>query len=156
MAHSQFALLRSRRFLPLFATQFLGALNDNLLKSALVMLITYEVAGATGANAEILVAAAGGVFILPFFLFSATAGQLADRCDKAWLIRWVKLAEIAIMAGAAGGFLLGSIPPSCCSSWARTPPSSGRSSTASCPTTCRRATCWGRMPSSNRGPSWGS
>jgi acyl-[acyl-carrier-protein]-phospholipid O-acyltransferase/long-chain-fatty-acid--[acyl-carrier-protein] ligase len=110
VAHSQFALLRSRHFLPLFATQFLGALNDNLLKSALVMLITYRVAGAAGANAEILVAAAGGVFILPFFLFSATAGQLADRCDKAWLIRWVKLAEIAIMAGAAGGFLLGSIP----------------------------------------------
>ncbi|MCU0936005.1 MAG: hypothetical protein MUF66_08020, partial [Gammaproteobacteria bacterium] len=68
---SQFALLASRRFLPLFVTQFLGALNDNLLKSALVMLITYRVSDQTGVSPEVLVAVAGGVLIAPFFLFSA-------------------------------------------------------------------------------------
>ena len=99
------ALLRSRRFLPLFATQLLGALNDNLFKNALVVLALYRFAAA----GPILVALAGGVFILPYVLFSATAGQLADRAEKSRLVRLTKLWEIGLMALAAVGFLSGSI-----------------------------------------------
>ena len=97
-------LLTSRRFLPLFVTQFLGAMNDNLFKSALVMLVTYELADKAGVDGPLMVTAAAGVFILPFFLFSATAGQLADRFDKARLSRFVKAAEVVIMTGAAAAF----------------------------------------------------
>ncbi len=101
-------ILKSRRFLPLFATQFLGAFNDNLFKNSLVMLILFRLAAPSGAvgglSGELLVTLAGGVFILPFFLFSATAGQLADKYDKARMIRGVKLAEVAIMVLAALGF----------------------------------------------------
>lgn len=98
-------LLLSPRFLPLFLTQLLGALNDNLFKNALVV---YAILHAGGVG-PLLVAAAGGVFILPFALFSATAGQLADRCDKSRLIRAAKLFEIALMLLAGIGFLTGQI-----------------------------------------------
>ncbi len=105
-------ILKSRRFLPLFVTQFLGAFNDNLYKNALVMLILFRLAGTEGAGVlglggETLVAIAGGLFILPFFLFSATAGQLADKYDKARMIRVVKMTEVAVMALAATGFAWG-------------------------------------------------
>ncbi|WP_323846943.1 MFS transporter [Microbulbifer magnicolonia] len=94
MAHkNQFQLLASRRFLPFFLTQFLGAFNDNVFKSALMVMIAFRLA-ADQANA--LNNLAAGLFILPFFLFSATAGQLADKYDKAFLIRRIKLAEIGI------------------------------------------------------------
>ena len=106
MPESQFHLLRTRRFWPLFGTQFLGAFNDNLYKNALVILITYVAAEKAGVNAQILVTAAAGIFIFPFFLFSAAAGQLADKYDKARLIRIIKLAEIFLMAGAGIGFYL--------------------------------------------------
>lgn len=99
----------SRRFLPLFATQFLGALNDNLLKNSLVMLITYQLAEKQGENAQLLVTLAAGLFILPFFLFSATAGQVSDKIDRAKITRVIKLAEIFIMLAAAFGFYSGSI-----------------------------------------------
>ncbi len=95
-------LLNTRRFFPLFLTQFLGALNDNLLKNALVMLITYRLASEQ--NAQILVTLAAGLFILPFFLFSATAGQLADKYDRARLTRIIKGVEIVIMIAAGAGF----------------------------------------------------
>lgn len=98
-------LLRSRRFLPLFVTQFLGAANDNLFKSALVMLITFELAAQAGLNGPLMVTAAAGIFIAPFFLFSATAGQLADCYDKGTLAKLVKAAEIVIMCGAAYAFM---------------------------------------------------
>ncbi|MDR2175748.1 MAG: MFS transporter [Synergistaceae bacterium] len=103
---NQFALFRSRRFLPLFLTQFLGAFNDNFFKSALVMLITYRLAERGGYDPRILVNIAGGVFILPFFLFSATAGQLADKYERSFLVQIVKIAEILVMGGAALGFYL--------------------------------------------------
>jgi acyl-[acyl-carrier-protein]-phospholipid O-acyltransferase/long-chain-fatty-acid--[acyl-carrier-protein] ligase len=103
---NQFALFRSRRFLPLFLTQFLGAFNDNFFKSALVMLVTYRLAEAAGYDSRILVNVAGGVFILPFFLFSATAGQLADKYERSFLVQIIKIAEIVVMAGAALGFYL--------------------------------------------------
>ncbi len=100
------SLLFARRLGPLLITQTLGAINDNLFKNALVVLALYR--AATGGPA--LVAAAGGVFILPYVLLSATAGQIADRFDKRRTIVWVKLAEVALMALAAAGFLTGSMP----------------------------------------------
>lgn len=96
-------LLRTRRFLPLFVAQFVGVLNDNVFRSALVILVTYRLAD-SGASAQLTTAAAG-VFILPFFLFSATAGQLADRYDKARLIQLVKVSEIVLVGLAAWAFL---------------------------------------------------
>ena len=107
MAQHKPGFLKSRRFLPLLATQFLGAFNDNLFKNAMVILILYRIAGAAGLNGQVLVTLAAGIFILPFFLFSATAGQLADKYDKTRLIRVVKAAEILVMALAAIGFAIG-------------------------------------------------
>lgn len=97
-------LLATRRFLPLFVTQFLGAFNDNMFKNALVVLLTFQAARWTTLPAGILANLAAGVFILPFFLFSATAGQLADKYDKARLARLVKVLEMVIMAVAGLGF----------------------------------------------------
>ncbi|MEO8603410.1 MAG: MFS transporter [bacterium] len=104
---SQLTLLRSRRFGGLFWAQFLGAFNDNLFKNALIILIAYQGTSLFGLGAEQLVALSGGVFILPFVLFSATAGQLADRYRKSSLLRWVKAGEIGIMTIAALAFVGG-------------------------------------------------
>ena len=93
----QFYLFRKRRFLPFFITQFLGALNDNLFKNALLVIIVSGGISASDSNTNFLTNLAAGLFILPFFLFSTTAGQLADKYDKAWLIRRIKFAEILIM-----------------------------------------------------------
>src|ERR1700730_15083497 len=98
------ALLMSRRFGPLFATQFLSAFNDNAVRNALVLMIAYS-GDIDALSAQILIPLAGGLFMLPFFLCSATAGQLADARDKAWLIRWIKLLEIPVMRAAAAGVL---------------------------------------------------
>jgi 1-acyl-sn-glycerol-3-phosphate acyltransferase len=106
---SQFDLLRSPRLGPLFWTQFLGALNDNLFKNAMVLLFAFG-AAATTLSTDVLVNLAGGVFMLPFFLFSATAGQLASRLEKSRLIRAVKFFEILIMLVGAVGFGLRSVP----------------------------------------------
>ena len=106
-AEHQFALLRTRRFLPLFLTQFLGAFNDNLYKTALLVVVVF---GLAQANADLLTNLAAGLFIAPFFLFSAAAGQLADRFDKARIIRLTKAAEIVIMALAGWGWAAGSTP----------------------------------------------
>ena len=105
----QFKLLGQRRFAPLFVTQALGALNDNVFKNALILLIAFG-AGVSDGDSNLLINAAAGLFIVPFFLFSAQAGQLADNMDKATLIRRVKLGEIAIMLLACVGFVLQSIP----------------------------------------------
>jgi len=107
---SQLRLLMERRFWPLFWTQFLGAFNDNVFKNALVIMIAYRALDVAGVGSQQLVVACAGVFILPFFLFSATAGQLADRVPKSRLMRWVKLAEIGIMGVGAVGFWWGSVP----------------------------------------------
>ena len=98
-------LLASRRFGPLFWAQFVSAFNDNAVKNALVLMIAYRADAAGQMSAQILIPLAGGLFILPFFLCSATAGQLADQHDKAWLI---KLSEIALMLAAAAGVVAGS------------------------------------------------
>ncbi len=105
---SQFALLRQRRFGPLFWTQFFGAFNDNVLKNAIVILFAFT--AATEAEADTLVNLTAGIFILPFFLFSATAGQVADKLEKSRIVRFVKVFEIGIMAVAAVGFHLKSTP----------------------------------------------
>ncbi|HKX07994.1 MAG TPA: acyl-[ACP]--phospholipid O-acyltransferase [Stellaceae bacterium] len=105
MAQSQLRLLKSRRLLPLFVTQFLGAVNDNLFKTALVTLITYSDQNSS-TQTRVIVALATAIFILPYFLFSATAGQLADKFEKSHLIRYVKLWEIGAMVLAAVGFAL--------------------------------------------------
>ncbi|GAA5445636.1 lysophospholipid transporter LplT [Microbulbifer sp. NBRC 101763] len=98
MAHrTQFQLLSSRRFLPFFLTQFLGAFNDNVYKNALIVMIAFRL---VESEANALINVAAGLFILPFFLFSASAGQLADKYDKSRLIRLIKLGEICI--GALG------------------------------------------------------
>ena len=103
-------LLGQRRFAPLFATQFLGAFNDNFYKTAMLFLITYQLLSGDTAAAAQWVTIAGGVFILPFFLFSALAGEIADAHDKARLIRIIKAAEIGIMIVGAVALHSGSIP----------------------------------------------
>lgn len=98
------SLVRQRRFLPLFLTQFLGATNDSLFKQALFVLIVFRLADIAGANAAILVNIGTALFILPFFLFSATGGQLADKMEKSTLIRYIKLNEVFVMLLATLGF----------------------------------------------------
>lgn len=103
------SLLATRRFLPLFVTQFLGAFNDNFVKHALVILATYGLAVNSNLSGSMVATVAGGIFILPFFLFSALAGSFADRFDKSRLVVAIKLFELAFMALAAYGFAVGSV-----------------------------------------------
>src|SRR4030088_679631 len=95
--HSQFQLLRERRFAPFFWTQFLGAGNDTVYKSALVIAVAFQAATLTAVSSNDLVNIAAAVFIAPFVLFSATAGQLAGKYEKTRLIRFSKLIKIASM-----------------------------------------------------------
>jgi len=104
----QFSLLNKRRFLPYFVTQALGAFNDNLYKNALLLFITFGGISAQSDSA-LLTNLAAGLFILPFFLFSPIAGQIADKLEKSQLIRWVKGLEVIIMALAAAAILLNNI-----------------------------------------------
>ena len=103
------SLLRQRRFLPLFVTQLAGAFNDNVFKNALIIFITFHPNAALREHSAEFVSLAAGVFILPFFLFSALAGQLADKFEKSALIQRVKLLEIVIMVLVGVGFWLNSI-----------------------------------------------
>ena len=106
MSHSnQFALLGQRRFGPFFWTQFLGAFNDNVLKTALLTILTYEALSWTHINPGLLNNLIPGLFILPFLVFSATAGQLADKFEKSRITRYIKLLEILIMLVAAIGWI---------------------------------------------------
>ena len=106
---SQFSLMKSRRFLPLFCVQFLGAMEDNIFKNAMIIFLTFTIADRISMNSSILVAMAGGVFILPYFLISATAGQIADKYEKSYLIRRITFAEMVIMAFAVTGFISESV-----------------------------------------------
>jgi len=98
---NQFALLRTRRFWPLFVTQAIGAFNDNAFRYALSILLIYDLGPRLGFNAALLNTVSAGLLILPFFIFSATAGQIADKFDKALLARRIKLIEILIVALAS-------------------------------------------------------
>lgn len=113
-SHNQFGLLKERRFAPFFWTQFLGAFNDNVYKNAVLILLVFEAAsfGLKGAvfNADLVTQLGGALFILPFLLFSATSGQLADKYDKVRIIRLVKVLEICIMVIGAIGFWFKSLP----------------------------------------------
>jgi len=102
-------LLRARRFLPLFSTQFLGAFNDSLFKQAVVLFVTYQLYSNPAKEFQFS-AIAQALFILPFFFFSALSGQLADDHDKARLIRIIKLAEIGIMIVGGAGIMLANVP----------------------------------------------
>lgn len=111
---NQFQLMNEQRFRPFFFTQFLGAFNDNVFKTALITLVAFHAATLTGAggasvDGELLSTLLPGVFILPFFLFSATAGQLADKYEKSKIIRLVKVFEIWIMVFASAGFFMHNI-----------------------------------------------
>jgi 1-acyl-sn-glycerol-3-phosphate acyltransferase len=106
---SQFALLGTRRFLPFFLTQFFGAFNDNLFRNALVVSITYGAAVAAD-DAAVLTNLSQGLFILPFFLFSALAGQLADKYEKSRLIRQTRFVEVVLMLCAAVALYFGHLP----------------------------------------------
>ncbi|MCR9192211.1 MAG: MFS transporter [Gammaproteobacteria bacterium] len=105
-----FSLLASQRLLPLTITQFLGACNDNIFKNALIIFIVFSVAEQKSLNATLFVALASGLFVLPFFLFSITAGQIADKYLKSRLIIKIKLIEIILMSCAALGFYLNHLP----------------------------------------------
>ncbi|MFC0684951.1 acyl-[ACP]--phospholipid O-acyltransferase [Novosphingobium clariflavum] len=109
MAAPDFSLLTKRRFAPMFCVQFLGAFNDNLLKYAMLLLANYGLLRDAPDKAGMLSVVATGLFTLPYFLFSALAGQIADRIDKAKLVRWIKLAEVGIMGLALIGFAWESI-----------------------------------------------
>ena len=102
---SQFALLSQRRFGPFFWTQFFGAFNDNLFKTALMVILTYEAMSWTTLPASTITNLIPGLFILPYVVFSATAGQIADKFEKSGLARCVKWLEVAIMAVAALGWM---------------------------------------------------
>ena len=105
----QFELLQQKRFLPFFITQFLGALNDNVFKNALIILIAFQGAQLGQADTDLLINTAAALFILPFFLFSATAGQWIDKYEKSRSIRIIKLIEIIIMSLAAFALVEGYI-----------------------------------------------
>ncbi|WP_287028128.1 MFS transporter [Pseudomonas sp. UBA6310] len=107
-SRSQFALLGTRRFLPFFVTQLLGAFNDNVFKQSLILAILYKLS--LSADPALLVNICALLFILPFFLFSALGGQFGEKFAKDALIRAIKLAEIVIMAIGAAGFLLNMLP----------------------------------------------
>tara|TARA_R110002167_G_scaffold52441_2_gene151448 strand:- start:1014 stop:2879 length:1866 start_codon:yes stop_codon:yes gene_type:complete len=102
---SQSGLLKSKRFAPFFFTQFLGAFNDNIYKNTLMLIMTYGAADAMGLNSHIVLNLAAVLFILPFLLFSALAGQIADKYEKSALIRIIKFFEIVIMLAGAAALL---------------------------------------------------
>ncbi|MFK4001110.1 MFS transporter [Psychrobacter namhaensis] len=102
---NQFQLFKHRRFSAMFFTQFLGAFNDNVFKQALILVLTYTAASQLGMEVSILNNLAAMLFILPYFLFSALAGQIADKFEKSKLTQFIKLLELIIMAIAAVGFV---------------------------------------------------
>ncbi|NVK23042.1 MAG: MFS transporter [Kangiellaceae bacterium] len=109
MAKNQFSLFKQKFFSSYFITQALGALNDNVFKSALLIFIAYQAADQLNLNSDMLNNIAAGLFILPFFLFSATAGQIAEKYEKSALIRKIKVFEIIIMCCAVIGFFINNI-----------------------------------------------
>ncbi len=108
MSHNIKHLLKTERFAPLFITQFLGAMNDNLFKNAMAILVLFRLVQDQALAAQ-YVTMAGGVFILPFLLFSSLAGQISDKYEKSIQIKWIKLAEIGIMIFAAIAFWVGRV-----------------------------------------------
>jgi MFS family permease len=102
-------LMSARRFAPFFWTQFFGAFTDNIFKNALMLMIAFQAGQFLSMTSDVVINLAAGLFILPFFLFSATAGQIADKMEKSLLIRRIKMIEIAIMTCAGCAFWTGSL-----------------------------------------------
>lgn len=109
LKQNQFVLLRQKRFLPFFVTQFLGAFNDNVFKNALIILIAFKAASNSDISPDLLTNLSAGLFILPFLLFSAIAGQLIEKYEKSRSIQRIKLLEVAIMLCAAVAFYINNI-----------------------------------------------
>lgn len=107
---SQFSLLKERRFAPFFWTQFLGAFNDNVFKTAFLVVLTFDAISWGVTNPAMLMTLIPGLFILPYVVFSATAGQIAEKMEKGKLARYVKIIEIAIMLVAGIGWMTKSVP----------------------------------------------
>lgn len=153
---SQFSLLKQRRFAPFFWVQFLGAFNDNVYKNALVILLAFQVGSLSAQESNTLINLSAGLFILPFFLFSATSGQLADKYEKSRLIRYVVSIELGLMCLGAFGFYWKSVALLMFTLFlgAYSRHSSGRSNMRSCrsissPRRSSAATAWSRWgPSS--------
>src|SRR3954470_1957902 len=110
MSAPDFSLLAKRRFAPMFVDQFFGAFNDNVLKFAMLTLATFTLYPKDPDHVAQLGNIANALFILPYFLFSAMAGQIADATDKALLVRIIKFAEICIMSIGLAGFWFESVP----------------------------------------------
>jgi acyl-[acyl-carrier-protein]-phospholipid O-acyltransferase/long-chain-fatty-acid--[acyl-carrier-protein] ligase len=108
-SQGQTHLLKSQRFLPLFITQFFGAFNDNIFKNAFLIWFTYDIAFKLKMDAQLMVTIASGLFVLPFFLFSALAGQVADKFEKFKIVHIIKIAEIALMIFVFVGFYFESV-----------------------------------------------
>ena len=106
---NQFSLLTEKRFLPFFVTQFLGAFNDNVFKNALIIMIAFQGGQLTAVDSDLLINLSAALFILPFFLFSATAGQWVEKLEKGRAIRLIKFVEIIIMSVAALAFFYGAV-----------------------------------------------
>jgi MFS family permease len=104
------SLIASRRFGPFFLAQFFSACNDNLYKNILILLLSFQTAQFSDLSGTVLVSISMGIYVLPFFLLSATAGQLADKYDKAVLVRAVKILELVAVVIAAGGLLSMNLP----------------------------------------------
>ena len=105
---STLKLMKSKRFAPFFFVQFFGAMNDNIFKNTLLILLTFKVVSESESGT--LASLAGGLFILPFFLFSGVAGQIADKYEKSFLMRFIKLIEIPVMVVGAVSFFIGNAP----------------------------------------------
>src|SRR5262245_58012733 len=108
-APNQFRLLGQRRFLPFFGAQALGAFNDNAYKNVLLLLVTFGGTISTSMQPDLLNNLAGGIFILPYLLFSGLAGQIADRFDKSRVVQAIKAIEVLIMALAGIGLVTGNL-----------------------------------------------
>jgi MFS family permease len=106
---SQFGLMATKRFAPFFWTQFFGAFNDNVFRNGLMIMIAYGAGSLLAEKSDIMINVAAGLFILPFFIFSATAGQIADKYEKSMLIQRIKIFEIGIMALAAIAFYFNNV-----------------------------------------------
>ena len=107
---SQLRLLTKRRFAPLFATQFFGALNDNVFRFAIIVFVTFKMPESSTSDTKSLVAITAGIFILPFFLISGIAGQIADKYEKSSIVRSLKNIEILLALLAGIGFYFQNYP----------------------------------------------
>ncbi|MGB5286437.1 MAG: hypothetical protein WBN29_18160, partial [Polyangiales bacterium] len=107
---NQLGLLSTRRFSAFFATQFLGTFNDNLFRTALIVAVVYRSVTLAEMSTQVTIALSAVLFIVPYFLFSPLAGQLADRTSKTSFIRWIKVVELLVVSLAALGFWFDVLP----------------------------------------------